>query len=1119
MFTKDTFRLIKRSLNRFLSLVSIVIIGVGFMMGLLSTSIIMRNSVDKYNIDSNLHDIQLFSPYGFCDEDIEAIKKVDFIDGVFASKMQDVIIDVEDNGEKIVRLRELESDVNKFELIEGRLPMKADEAVYVVGEFAVFEIGDKITIYLEDSDVTEVIKNTEFTIVGKVKSSEYMSLFLSTSLLKNLDLDNVFYIPKVNFISDYYTTVYLSVRDAQKFQTTTDEYFNYVDKKGEDLEIITLDQQDFLKEKLLVEIENEIIEGEELFQERKAEGEKELEAAKMELEDANLMLILAQMEIDNNRMVLKANERKLQENEKLVDANLKQVNESINEIETAQGKSIDEVYNEITALYQTYKALERVGEIENETGDNIYSEIINQNNNLKLIINENKVLKQEYESQLTVVNNKLATETNPEEIAKLNSQKENLQNRINTCNITIETCQNIVDINETILENIDDYSDGETSPTKIAMDEIDEMAGGSIEVTYIQMTQLVQGKKDLEAAKLEIEEGKKQIADGKEQLDAAQKELDINKKEYLDGLEKYREGLIKFNNEIEKAENELKLARQQLKELPDAQWMILNRDYHYSSIMFKNTVKQMQSIGRILPLLFYLVAALICMTTMKRLIDEQRGQIGIFRALGFYKGQIIGKYVLYAFLATIIGSLAGITFGQLVFPVVIYNTWRLMYDLPELLISYPIKNMIICFVSFSGLMISVTTGVVSRSLKETPSQLMRPKAPKKAKKVFLEKIKFIWNKLSFTSKITVRNLFRYKSRFFMTVIGVAGCTGLLVLGFGIKDSISNIVNIQYNEFWNYNSIVHLENDHNVEEILLVLESDLDNDFIVPMMSYNGKVYCDRKEATITVEVLDARESSNIFNLYDSKTNERLRLNNNSVIVSEKFAKNNGLKAGDFIILESINGIKAEVQISDICKMYFQHYLYISEANYKHLFEENIHYTKIAIANAKGYEDVLERVEGVKNISAVTDFASFVDQFNTIVESLNIIIGAVIITSGALAFVVLLNLTQVNISERTREIATLKVIGLRDNEVYSYLFKEIILLSFIGGLAGLPLGTVALKLVMSIIEMEMILFPTQIKWLSYVLSYGITFIFTCIVLLFARKPLRKIQMVESLKSVE
>ena len=233
----------------------------------------------------------------------------------------------------------------------------------------------------------------------------------------------------------------------------------------------------------------------------------------------------------------------------------------------------------------------------------------------------------------------------------------------------------------------------------------------------------------------------------------------------------------------------------------------------------------------------------------------------------------------------------------------------------------------------------------------------------------------------------------------MTVIGVAGCTGLLVLGFGIKDSISNIVNIQYNEFWNYNSIVHLENDHNVEEILSVLESDLDNDFIVPMMSYNGKVYCDRKEATITVEVLDARESSNIFNLYYSKTNERLRLNNNSVIVSEKFAKNNGLKAGDFIILESINGIKAEVQISDICKMYFQHYLYISEANYKHLFEENIHYTKIAIANAKGYEDVLERVEGVKNISAVTDFASFVDQFNTIVESLNIIIGAVIITSG------------------------------------------------------------------------------------------------------------------------
>ncbi len=1119
MFRKDTFRLIRKSLNRFLSLVSIVIIGVSFMMGLFSTSTLMRDSVDEYNKELNLHDIQLFSSYGFCDEDIEVIKDIEYIDGIFASKMQDVFVDVNNVGQKVIRLRELDSDVNKFELLEGRLPMKDDEAIYVVGEYDSFNIGDKITVYLSDSDVTEVIKNSEFTIVGKVKSSEYMSLFLSTSLLKNLDLNNVFYIPNNNFISDYYTTIYLSVENASNYQTATNEYFNFVDSKIEDLEMATIDQQDYLKDKLLVDIESEIIEGERLLEEKKAEGQKSLEDAKLQLDEANLKLIIAQMEIDNNLLTLKTSEKKLLENEKLVNRNLKQVNEAIKEIETTQNKSIDEVYSQMTALYQTYKALERIGTIENETTDNLYNQLVEQNNNLTLIIEENQALKQDYEAQLAVVNSKLLTETNPDEIANLNAQKSNLQNRINTCVITINTCQEILDVNERILEGLENDPNNGSNPTQQAMDEIDEMAGGSIETTYIQLTQLVEGKKELEAAKAEIEEGKKQIADGKAKLDAAQKEVDANKKKYQEGLEEYRDGLIEFNSEIEKAENELKLARQQLKELPDANWLVFNRDYHYSSIMFKNTVNQMQSIGSILPFLFYLVAALICMTTMTRLIDEQRGQIGIFRALGFSKWQIIGKYLEYAFIATLVGSTVGVITGQLLFPVIIYNTWRLMYDLPPLILSYPIKNIILCFVSFSGLMLAVTANVVRQSLKESPSQLMRPKAPKKAKKVFLEKVKIIWKNLSFTSKITVRNIFRYRTRFFMTVIGVAGCTSLLVLGFGIKDSISNIVNIQYKDFWSYNTIVNLENDHNVEEIVTLLEDDLDNEFIVPMMTYNGKVYNSHHDGTIIVEVLDARDSSNIFNLYDAKNNEKLKLNNKGVIVSEKFARTKGLKEGDFITLESINGIKAEVQISAICKMYFQHYLYISDNAYQQLFDEVVHYNKIAITNSKGYKGVQENLREVKNVNSVTDFTGFIEQFNSTIEALDIIIGAVIVTSGALAFVVLLNLTQVNISERTREIATLKVIGLRNNEIYSYLFKEILLLSAIGGILGLPLGMVELKVVMSIIEIDMIMFPTQIKLISYLLAYGITFIFTFVVLLFARKPLRDIEMVESLKSVE
>ena len=465
-----------------------------------------------------------------------------------------------------------------------------------------------------------------------------------------------------------------------------------------------------------------------------------------------------------------------------------------------------------------------------------------------------------------------------------------------------------------------------------------------------------------------------------------------------------------------------------------------------------------------------------------------------------------------------IGGVAGILLGQLIFPTVIYKTWRLMYDLPKMEISYPVIYVTVCLLSFLSLMCIVTAYVVGKTLKDVPASLMRPKAPKNAKEIILEKIPFIWERLSFTSKIPARNLFRYKSRFLMTVIGVAGCTALLVLGYGIKDSISDVIDIQFGEIFGYDYQIALENDHHLEENLEILENDLSNETVAPFMSYTGKLYFNSRSDTASVIVMDPRNALMSMELRSVDKKTPLKLNNEGIIVSNKFARNNGIRKGDMVILESRNGIKAEVKVTEICEMYFQHYIFMSEAMYQTLFEEDVRDTLIAV-RSNDPDRLMKDCNGLKDFISIVDFSAMIDQFQTMIDALDLIIAVIIVTSGSLAFVVLVNLTQVNISERVREIATLKVLGFNEHEVNLYIFKEILLLTLIGGLLGLPLGVLEHHFIMNVINMEMVMFGMNIAVLSFVYAFLITFVFTGIVLFFMRKPLQSINMVESLKSVE
>ena len=1032
MFHKDTFRLIRKTANRFLSLLMIVLIGVAFMMGLLSTRQNMEDNVDRYADKYHMQDIQLYSSYGFCDEDVEAIRKNSLVDRVFASRFADVYSQSESGTVRVTRVGEVERDVNRVELISGRMPQKADEAVILDGGMTKGDFSgiSELRLFLDDSDISEVLKNDTFRIVGIVKAPDYMSKTLGPGILKNQEIEAVIYVPSENFLSEYYTTVYITLTDAAELGSFSKEYREFISEAKTELKSFASKQQNYIKDTLLAEYRAEIEKGEQELEEQRAEGQQKLDDAKQQLEDAEAQISsgeaqIASLEQTVNTAVAAYNSII---NTRKIDP--KQVNDRISALEAAdaQGRSFAVIAAEITTDRGAYYALS------NMANSPVYAAF-----------------------------------------------REQIRTRMN---------------------------------------EISAKYGGDIEGKYAEISKLVQDKVYADIVSAEMDMAKQAEQRARQEIAGLRAQVNAGKAKYEQGLKDYEDGLETFNTEIEKAEIEIRKAYQQLDELPAAEWMILDRDSHYSTYMYKNNAKQMGSIGIVLPLLFYLVAALVCLTTMTRLVDEQRGQIGVFRALGFSNGQIVAKYVIYALTAATIGSVIGIPLGIAIFPTVIFETWRLLYDLPEGALCFPIHNAVICYLAFSGLMTAVTTYVVHRTLKEMPSQLMRPKPPRNAKRVFLEKIGPLWRHLSFTGKITARNLIRYKARAIMTIIGVAGCTGLLVVGWGIKDSIRDIVAIQFGQLYNYDYTVNMENDSSIGETIKILEQDDSNEAVAPYMTYTSKAFFKDSEPTINVVVVEARQANDMLKFRETDRKTPVKIKNGGVIVNEKFAKNNGIHEGDIITIESASGIKAKVKVSKIYELYFQHYLYMTQEYYEEVFGEKVHYNSIVIRNSEETaEEIAEKISSFEGYESIMDFSSLTNQFNRMIEALDFIILVVLVTAGSLAFVVLLNLTQVNISERIREIATLKVLGFHNSEVNSYIFKEIFLLSVIGAVIGLPLGVVEHHLIMNVITMDMIMFGKNVKPLTFVIAFAVTIVFTLIVLFLMRRPLRKVEMVESLKSVE
>ena len=635
--------------------------------------------------------------------------------------------------------------------------------------------------------------------------------------------------------------------------------------------------------------------------------------------------------------------------------------------------------------------------------------------------------------------------------------------------------------------------------------------------------QIVQSRKELEDGKTQLADGEKEIADG-------ESEIEKNRKKLADGRREYEEKKADADEKIADARQKVADGQKDLDDLEVPKWYILNRDFIQTYVEYEQDADRIKAIGDVFPAIFFLVAALICLTTMTRMVEEERTQIGTLKALGYSKLSIAAKYLCYALLASLIGSLAGLVAGQKILPPVIINAYGILYNnLPEavapLHAGYSISSTLLA--------IACTTAAAGiacyKELMSTPATLMRPAAPKSGKRVLLERVGIIWNHLSFTNKSTVRNLFRYKKRFFMTVLGIGGCMGLLLVGFGVKDSVRSIGTIQYNDLLSYHAEIVLEDKttpEEKEEVMDAMEKDKDIKSFMAVYKTSMDIENEKEDVTKSAYVMvpeNAKEFKKYADLRSRTTKEHYELSDDGIIISEKLAKLLDVKEGDTVVLKEEETDHFEVKVSHITENYFLHYIYISPELYGKVFGETpefVDYLTINTSTDSAFEDSMqEKYMAYDQVSEVSFITKTADRIANMLKSLDTVIYVLVIAAGLLAFVVLYNLNNINISERIRELATLKVLGFYDMEVSRYVLRENVCLTLIGCFLGIFFGKILHRFVILTAETDIMMFGRDIEIISFVYSILITLFFSAVVNFFMHFRLKKVDMVESMKSVE
>ena len=605
-------------------------------------------------------------------------------------------------------------------------------------------------------------------------------------------------------------------------------------------------------------------------------------------------------------------------------------------------------------------------------------------------------------------------------------------------------------------------------------------------------------------------------------------ESDINElKDNLNRLNSTDLPSDELNTSIKEVSSELKAKEDELSKIKDVLAYSIKRSEVAGFYEYKLETERIENIAKVFPLMFFLVAALVSLTTMTRMVDEERSQMGTLRAIGYSKSSVIFKYVLYALLASILGSIIGTILFYKLIPMLVGYCYNIFYDMPSINATMQINYAIFSLVFSILSTVLATILVFLKDTSKTPAELMRPEAPKKGKRIFLEKIDKIWNSLSFLNKITLRNIFRYKKRLFMTVIGICGSTALILASFGIKDSVMKVADNQYNKIDKYDMIISINNNASNNDKKVLEEKILDENEIKKITYvYKSNVLLknNKKSENSNIIVPENKEKINDYiTLRQRKTKKDIKMDDDGIIISEKLAKLLKLKKNSYVKLTLPNNKKVNVKVSNITENYIEHYVYISPKLYKKLSGENANYSTI-IAITKNLSNKKEKalesnISDINNVTSTLLSSDTKNNYKDMMNTLNYVILILIVCAATLAFVVLYNLASVNISERRRELATIKVLGFYNEEVTKYIYKEMFILTIIGSLLGLILGSFLTLYVIKICETNLFMFTFNIKFISYLLSFIITLLFLFIVNLFMHFELKKLDMVEALKSYE
>lgn len=1043
-----------------------------------------------------------------------------------------------------------------------------------------------------DKPVTDSLKEDTFTIVGSVSSPCYIGFQRGSTTIGSGNISAFLCVPEESFCMEVYTEIYAQVKGAEKLTAFTDQYDQRIDSVMKEVEAIKEEREKARYDEIVTEAsekladaEKEITDAEAELEQGKAEAQEKLTAAReklenaqKELEQAKKELASSQAKIASSKEELEQAQKELNESSGKIAAGEKELNEKSialatlkEQKDTLQGQlaALEQQKEELSGQKTTLEAQKRtlqegqknlldtqavlqqqISRLKAEKED-LNAEGIRLSEEKETLQKEYEELKSQYEAsgdteilkqveakkaQLDEVNAKIA-----ENSAKIEQNKtllETVESQMDPLEEKLVQMKNGLEQTETALEKISaGLSEIEAGQEQMqtGLTQMESYISSGEFQLQAAREQLESGKNQILSGQRQIEDAKKRIADGEEQIQAGIKQIQDGETGLADGWIEYQDGERQANAEIADGEAQIADAKVQLadakKEIEQIEkptWYIYDRSHLPEYSGYGDNADRMKAIGEVFPLIFFLVAALISLTTMTRMVEEERTLIGTLKALGYSKKSIAAKYLGYAVLATLTGGIFGVMIGEKILPYIIITAYKIMYrHLPDVEIPYNLYYGVLACVAALLCTVAATIFSCMKELKEQAAELMRPPAPKQGKRVFLEYIPFLWKRLNFTWKSTVRNLMRYKKRFFMTIFGIGGCMGLMLVGFGLKDSISSIVPLQYEDIQLYDGNVILQSDVTMQEKQEVYEAlEKNSQVVATAEDLLQKITIEHdgvsKEVYLNVPE-NVEKFSDFVVLQDRTTKEKYQLTDKGAVLTEKMAKELGVSAGDTVTIKEENEKERTVKISQICENYMSHYLYMTPAVYKAAYGKEPEYNSIyyrtegrTTKEAESVGEAALKLDGALSVSYTTELRQQVDDM---LQSLDIVIVVLIISAGMLAFVVLYNLNNINITERKRELATLKVLGFYDKEVTEYVYRENILLTLIGSVSGMLLGKILHRFIIVTVEIDSVMFGRNINTISFVYAFLLTVVFSLFVNWVMYFKLKKINMVESLKSVE